>query len=351
MNQSALPQIQVDLHSDTQSRPSGAMREAMCTAEVGDEQRGEDPTTRALERKVADLMGMEDAVFLPSGTMCNEIAYRVHCEHGDEIIVDASGHALHFEVGAPAALAGAMIRPLDGERGIFTAEQVKSAIRPANRHHPRSRLLSVENTANLGGGAVWPLEQIRAVCDVAHEAGLCTHLDGARLLNAVVASGVDATDFCAGFDSAWLDLSKGLGAPVGGVLCGSADFIDRAWRFKHQFGGALRQSGIVAAAGIYALDHHVERLVEDHRNATLLARRLADVPGVGIDVNEVETNMVYFDVSETGSSAAQVSACLLDEGVRISPMGEYRMRAVTYLDISEADVVRAGEVVARVLAP
>jgi len=341
--------LKVDLHSDTQSKPTIAMREAMYAAPVGDEQRGEDPTTRSLECKVAELFGKEDAVFLPSGTMCNEIAYRVHCEAGDEIIADKTSHALHFEAGAPAALSGVMIRPIEGNRGIFTPQQVKNAIRKRSRHHPRSRLLSVENSANLGGGTVWPLDQIVAVCDCAHEVGLKTHLDGARLLNATIVSGTSPRDYCAGFDSAWLDLSKGLGAPMGGVLCGSSNFIDRAWNFKHQFGGAMRQSGIVAAAGIYALDHHVHRLVEDHNNARLFAEMLTDIPEIDIKPEEVETNMVYFDVLKTGSTAAELSNRLLEGGVRISPMGDYKLRAVTYIDISHDDILFAAKTVSESL--
>ena len=338
MSASSANHLKVDLYSDTQSRPSRAMREFMMDAAVGDEQRGEDPTTTLLQDKVAELLGMQAAVFLPSGTMCNEIAYRVHCATGDEIIVDKTGHALHFEAGGPAALSGVMTHALDGKRGIFTAEQVAAAIRPINRHQPLSRLLSVENTANLGGGAVWPLDNIREVCAVAHERGLVTHMDGARLPNAVVESGVSASEFAASFDSAWIDLSKGLGAPVGGVLAGSADFIDRAWRFKHQFGGAMRQSGIIAAAGVFALENNFERLVQDHANAKRLANALAQIPGIGIDVNEVETNMVYFDVSQTGLSGAQVSRKLEQHGVRIGSLGPTMMRAVTYLDIDADDV-------------
>jgi len=326
------------------------MREYMVDAEVGDEQRGEDPTTTALQNRVAELLGKEAAVFLPSGTMCNEIAYRVHCGTGDEIILDKTGHALHFEAGGPAALSGVMTRALDGERGIFTPEQVAAAIRPINRHLPLSKLLSVENTANLGGGAVWPLQQIRAVCEVAHANGLATHMDGARLPNAVIASATSAKAFAEPFDSAWIDLSKGLGAPVGGVLTGSAEFIERAWRFKHQFGGAMRQSGIIAAAGLYALEHQFERLREDHDNAKRLANALVDIPGIVIDVATIETNMVYFDVEQTGLSAAKVSELLGERGVRIGALGPMTMRAVTYLDVDAADVDFAARSLREVLS-
>ena len=296
--------LRVDLYSDTQSRPTPQMRRFMVHAEVGDEQRGEDPTVLKLCETVSKLLKKEDAIFLPSGTMCNEIAYRVHCEPGDEIIVDKTGHALHFESGGPAALAGVMTRPLDGDHGIFSAEQVKAAIRRPGRHHPASRLLSVENTSNMGGGTVWPMDRIREVTLAAREAGLHCHLDGARLMNAVVASGIPAHEYAAPFDSAWICLTKGLGAPVGAVLAGSSAFIDRAWRFKHQFGGAMRQAGIVAAAGIYALENHVDRLAEDHANAGHFAELIAKIPGIGVDLDSVQTNMVFFDTGESGVSAA-----------------------------------------------
>ncbi len=336
-------QLRVDLYSDTQTRPTPEMRRFMLDAEVGDEQRGEDPSVRRLCDMVAHLLGKEDAVFLPSGTMCNEIAYRVHCEPGDEIIVDRTGHALHFETGGPAALAGVMIRPLDGKRGIFDAEQVSAAIRRPGRHQPASRLLSVENTSNLGGGTVWPIERIREVTKVAKDAGLSTHLDGARLMNAVVSSGIAASEFAAPFDSAWICLTKGLGAPVGAVLAGSGGFIARAWRFKHQFGGAMRQAGIVAAAGIYALDNHVDRLAEDHENARRFAELIAEIPGIGVDLESVQTNMIYFDTSGCGLGAPEIGERLLARGVRIGDIDDATMRAVTHIDVDRAGVEDAAE--------
>ena len=339
----------IDLYSDTQTRPTPGMRRAMAEAEVGDEQRGEDPTVNRLTQKVAELLGKPAAVFLPSGTMCNEIAYRVHCESGDEIILDKTSHALHFETGAPAGLAGAMTRAVDGTRGIFTGEQVAAAVRQPSRHHPRSRLLSVENTSNLGGGAVWPIERIGEVTTVAREYGLATHMDGARLINAVVASGVSAAEYADPFDSVWIDLSKGLGAPVGGVLAGSLEFIDRAWRFKHQFGGAMRQSGIIAAAGVYALDKHVDRLADDHTNARRFAEALAHIPNIEIDADQVETNMVYFEVRESGLDAAEVAKRLLVRGVRIGAVDRYQMRAVTHLDVDRTGVEEAAKVLSEVV--
>ena len=342
-------QLRVDLYSDTQSRPTEKMRRFMLDAEVGDEQRGEDPSVNRLCKMVADLLGKEDALFLPSGTMCNEIAYRVKCEPGDEIIIDKTGHALHFESGGPAALSGVMTRPLDGVRGIFDAEQVKAAIRSAGRHNPISRLLSVENTSNLGGGTVWPVERLWEVTAVAKDGGLHSHLDGARLMNAVVASGIPAGEFAAPFDSAWICLTKGLGAPVGAVLAGSANFIDRAWRFKHQFGGAMRQAGLIAAAGIYALENHVERLAEDHANARHFAETIAEIPGLSLDLDSVQTNMVYFDTSGSGLSAPQVGERLMAQGVRIGDINDTLMRAVTHIDVDRAGVEEAARLLREVV--
>ncbi len=339
-----------DLYSDTVSKPTAAMRQAIANADVGNEQAGEDPTVNKLCDMTAELLGKEAAIFLPSGTMCNEIAYRTHCQPGDEIILDKTGHALHFETGGPAALSGVMTRPMDGVRGMFTAEQVHEAVHPRTRHAPYSRLLSVENTANLGGGAIWPLAQIAEVTAAAREHGMNCHLDGARLMNAVVASGTSAKDYADQFDSVWIDLSKGLGCPVGAVLAGDSDFIERAWRFKHQFGGAMRQAGIIAAAGVYALENHVDRLADDHANAKRLARGLAQLPGIDLDVGEIETNMVYFDVAGTGKTAAAVGQGLRDRGIRIGAMGEYLMRAVTHIDVDEAGVDRAIAAMTEVLA-
>jgi threonine aldolase len=339
----------IDLYSDTRTKPTPGMRRAIAEAEVGDEQAMLDPTVNALCERVADLLGKEAAVYLPSGTMCNQIAARVHCRQGDEIILSATAHPIFAESGGPAALAGVMMRGLEGARGMFTAGQVRAAINsPAWRHSPRSRLLEVENTTNNGGGAVWPIDQIREVTGVAKEHGLACHMDGARLMNAVVASGTSAADYAAPFDSLWIDFSKGLGAPVGAVLAGSKDFIHEAWRVKQQIGGAMRQAGIIAAACLYALDHHVERLAEDHANARLLAEGLAEIPGVVIEPASVETNIVWFDV-EGRMSAVDVSVALRERGVLIGGYGQHRMRAVTHLDVTRADIETALTALRRVL--
>ena len=342
----------VDLYSDTQTRPSPAMRQAIAEAEVGDEQRGEDPTVNRLQDSVAELLGKARALFLPSGTMCNEIAYRVWARPGDEVILDRSAHALHFETGGPAALSGLMMRPLAGERGVFDAAMVTAAVRARNdRHAPRSALVSIEQTSNLGGGRIWPLEGVQAVAAAARTHGLPVHMDGARLLNAVVASNNTAAEFAAPCDSVWIDLSKGLGCPVGAVLAGGEDFIEEAFRCKHQFGGAMRQAGIIAAAGVYALEHNVERLAEDHANAKRLAEGLADIAGISNAPEEVETNMVYFAVDPARMSAPELAERLLAAyGVRVGPMDEKTLRAVTHLDVTASGIATAIQAVEDILA-
>lgn len=338
----------IDLYSDTHTRPTRGMREAMAAAEVGDEQMMQDPTVNALCERVADLLGKEAAVFMPSGTMCNQAALRVWCRPGEEVILEQTTHPIHAETGGPAANAGVMLRTIAGERGLFTGEQVRAALRHGTRHEPRQRLLAVENTTNFGGGAVWPLPQILEVTGAARAAGLACHLDGARLLNAVVAGGHTAAEICAPFESAWLDFSKGLGAPVGAVLAGSRDFITEAWRYKQMMGGAMRQAGIIAAGCLYALDHHVDRLAEDHANAKRLAEGLMDLEGVAVDAANVETNIVWFQVTG-GRDASAIARALADQGVVIGAFGAERMRAVTHLDVDAAGVDRALQALAQVL--
>ncbi|MGH2788986.1 MAG: threonine aldolase family protein [Actinomycetota bacterium] len=331
--------IRVNLFSDTQTRPTEAMRNVMAEAEVGDEQLGEDPTVNLLQDMVAEMLGKEASVFLPSGTMCNEISFAVHCRPGDEIVMHETAHPLTAEGGGPAALTGALIRSLSGERGIFSAGALEAAIRPPSRYSARTRAVSIEQTTNIAGGAIWPLDTMHEVCTVARAHGLVPHLDGARLFNAVVATGISAADYAASFESAWIDLSKGLGAPVGAVLTGTADFIDEAWRFKQRMGGAMRQAGIIAAAGVYALRHHLHGLEQDHANAATLARGLADLPGIALDPDLVETNIVIFDVAGTKMTADEFAARMLDDhGVRYSTIGPTSVRAVTHLDVSREDV-------------
>jgi threonine aldolase len=332
----------INLYSDTQTRPTDGMRAAVARAEVGDEQRGRDPTTARLQDRVAELLGHEAAMFLPSGTMCNEIAFRIHVRPGgDEIIVESSAHPVTAEAGGPAQLSGAMIRTIDGDGGVFTAEQLDAAVRRrVDRYAPRSRVVSVEQTTNVGGGRVWPLETICDVLAVARHHGLRAHLDGARLLNAVVASGVSARDYASGFDTAWLDFTKGLGAPVGATLAGSKELIDEAWRWKQMLGGAMRQSGMLAAACLYALDHHVERLEEDHENARRLAAGLSAIPGVRVDPAAVETNIVIFEVDDAPALVNGVA-----DRVELWAVDARRVRAITHLDVTADDIDRALEVI------
>ena len=332
--------IEVDLYSDTVTRPTLDMRRFMCDADVGDEQKHEDPTVNLLQEMVAELLGKEAALFLPSGTMCNEIALRVHCRPGEEMLAHKTAHPIHFETGGPAALAGVNVQSLDGARGQYDAATLEAAIRPDNRHMPRSRLVWVEQTSNLGGGSIWPLEMVRAVTAVARRRGLSTHMDGARLMNAVVASGIAARDWAQPFDTVWIDFTKGLGAPVGAAIAGSRDFIAEAWRSKQQMGGAMRQAGIIAAGGVYALRHHVKRLAEDHANARRLAEGLAGLPGIKLDPASVETNLVFFDLTGALDAPAAIER-LLAHGVRMGALGPRTIRAVTHLDVSAQGIERA----------
>ncbi len=331
-------ELRVDLYSDTNSRPTPGMRKAISEAACGNEQALEDPTTNQLQERVAELLGKESAVFLPSGTMCNEIAYRVWARQGDAIVMDKTGHALLFETGGPAALSGLMITTIDGPDGIFTGDHVRAATTGGGRHAPRPRIVNIENTSNLGGGCIWPLETIKDVADTAHGLDMVAHMDGARLMNAVVESGIPAATFASAVDSVWIDFSKGLGCPIGGVLAGPADFIDEAFRIKHQFGGALRQSGIVTSACLYALDHHVERLKDDHENARALHAGLREIEGVSVQNDVCQTNLVFFDVGGTKMCAPDVAAALLERGIRIGAQNTTRMRAVTHLDVSAEDI-------------
>lgn len=331
----------VDLYSDTVTRPTAAMRRAMAEAEVGDEQNREDPTVNRLQEMVAELLGKEAALFLPSGTMCNQVAFAVHCRPGDEILMHELAHPLLYEAGGAAALIGALMRPLAGARGLYSAEQVRQAVRPRVHYMPRTRALSIEQTANIVGGVCWPLALVEEVCAAGHAAGLACHIDGARLMNAVVATGVPARGFAAAVDSLWMDLTKGLGAPVGAVLAGSGDFIEQAWVFKQRFGGAMRQAGIIAAAGIHALEHHVDRLAEDHERARRLARGLAELTGIAVDADRVETNIVIFDVRGTGLTGEEFGRRVERSGVRFSVLGPTLVRAVTHLDVPSDGVDRA----------
>ena len=342
----------IDLFSDTKTRPTPAMRAAMAAAEVGDEAAFEDPTVNALCARVASLLGKEAALFAPSGTQCNQIALAVLGRPGEEVVCDRTAHIACFEAGGVGANAGLNLLTLDGDRGRFTAEQLRAALRTPMRHAPRQTVLVVEQTSNLGGGAIWPRAQIDAVCALARERGMATHMDDARLLNAVVASGVSAQDYARDFDSVWLDFSKGLGAPVGAALAGSHEFIERAWVVKQRLGGAMRQAGIVAAGALHALDHHVDRLADDHRRARRLADGLASLPGLVLDPASVETNIVFFSVDRErcGFDAPELSRHVSERGVRIGAFDRTTLRAVTHLDVDDAGVDAALTAISEVLS-
>jgi threonine aldolase len=325
--------VRVNLLSDTQTRPTQAMREAMARAEVGDEQSGDDPTVNLLCERVAELLGKEAAVFMPSGTMCNVAATLVHCRPGDEILAHESAHIIAREGGAHAALGGFQITPLRGPDGQFSPDSFRQALRPRTRYQPPQTLVSAEQTANIGGGTVWKKAALDEVATIAKSAGLATHMDGARLLNACVATGISARDMAKGWDSAWIDFSKGLGAPIGGALAGTAAFIDEVWRWKQRLGGSMRQAGVCAAACVYALDHHVDRLAEDHANARALARGLSQI--AGIEVQQPETNLVFFKPDGAGISADKMVAELRKRGVWLAVM-DGRIRACTHLDVTAA---------------
>jgi threonine aldolase len=340
--------VRINLLSDTQTRPTPAMREAMARAEVGDEQIGDDPTVNLLCERTAELLGKEAAVFLPSGTMCNVSATLTHCRPGDEILAHETAHLISREGGAHAALGGFQVTRLGGADGQFSPETFRTALHPRSRYEPPQTVVSAEQTANIGGGTIWKKAALDEVVKIAKANGLNTHMDGARLLNACVATGVSASDMAAGWDSAWIDFSKGLGAPIGAVIAGSHGFIDEVWRWKQRLGGSMRQAGICAAACVHALDHHVDRLADDHANARALARGLAQISGM--DVQQPETNLVFFNPAGTGVEGAKMVAALRQRGVLLAMM-DGRIRACTHLDVSAAmieetlglirDIVRA----------
>jgi len=328
----------VDLRSDTVTRPSPGMRAAIAAAEVGDDVLGDDPTVQRLQQRVAQMLGKEAALFVPSGSMANLVSIRAVCEPGDEIIADDTTHSYNFETAAPAAVAGVSLRLIHTPRGIFSGAQVANLVRPQAAHYPNSRMVIIENTNNRGGGSVWPVETVAEVRAVADQHGLHLHMDGARLLNACVARGLKPTDYTRHVDTVSLCFSKGLGAPIGSIVAGPQPFIQRAHRFRKMFGGGMRQVGILAAAALYALDHNVERLAEDHANARRLAQALAELPGISLDPATVETNIVIFDIDQRYGTAADFVACLRERGVWMLPIGPQRVRAVTHLDVTATQI-------------
>jgi threonine aldolase len=328
-----LAPVRINLLSDTQTRPTPAMREAMARAEVGDEQIGDDPSVNLLCERTADLLGKEAAVFMPSGTMCNVAGMLVHCRRGDEILAHETAHVIAREGGAHAALGGFQVTTLHGTDGQFTPDTFRAALHPRTRYEPPQAVVSAEQTANIGGGTIWNKADLDAIVAIAKSNGLATHMDGARLMNACVATGISARDMAAGWDSAWIDFSKGLGAPIGAVIAGSRDFIDEVWRWKQRLGGSMRQAGICAAACVHALDHHIDRLNDDHANARALAGGLSQIAGV--DVQQPQTNLVFFNPEGAGVKGEKMVAVLRQRGVLLAMM-DGRIRACTHLDVSAA---------------
>ena len=339
----------IDLRSDTVTRPSPAMREAMARADVGDDVFGEDPTVNKLQERVADLLGKEAALYVPSGTMGNQTCIKVHTQPGDEVIAERGAHVFNYETGGAAFLSSVQIHTVDGNHGALSVADIRKAIRPSAYYMPHSRLICLENTHNRAGGTIYPLDGIKAVNALAKAEGIRMHLDGARLWNACAETGIAPSEYASYFDSVSVCLSKGLGAPVGSVIAGSADFIKEARHIRKIFGGGMRQAGILAAAGLYALDHNVGRLKEDHQKARVLAEGLSEVKGFTIDLETVQTNIIIIDVEKSGQQPEDILARLRAGGLLLS-LGNYMgLRAVTHLDVSMDQVKQALKIVAEAM--
>jgi threonine aldolase len=346
-----MSQPPIDLRSDTVTRPTPAMRRAMAEAEVGDDVLGEDPTVNELQRRTAELLGKEAALFVPSGTMANQIAVGVHAGPGEELICGPTAHVYVWEGGGIARLWGVTARTIGGDDGLLSVADLQGAIRPDDAHYARTRLVCLENTHNRAGGRVYPIEQVARIASWAHAHGLALHLDGARLMNAVVASGVPAHEWGRHFDTVSISFSKGLGAPVGSALAGPADLIRRAHRLRKVLGGGMRQAGILAAAALHGLDHHIARLADDHAHAQVLARAVEETDGLRLESGPVETNLVWIAVEPRLGTAADIAARLRAQGVLVSALGPQVLRACTHLDVSRQDVEIAAEALRRVAVP
>jgi threonine aldolase len=334
----------IDLRSDTVTKPSKAMRQAIAEAEVGDDVFEDDPTVKKLEEMVAELLGKEKALFVPSGTMANEVAIKSQTKPGDEVILEEDSHIYNYEVGAPSVLCGVQLNPLKGKRGVLTAQQILDHIRPEDIHVPQTTLICLENTHNRAGGTIYPLEEIKKIRGATKPFGIKMHLDGARLWNATIATGIPLDEYARHFDSVSVCLSKGLGAPIGSVISGTSDFIQIARRNRKMFGGGMRQVGIIAAAGIYAIENNFNRLIEDHRNAKALAQGLSKIPKISVDLESVQTNIVVIEIKESSMDVADVLEKLKGKGVLAVPFGKTKIRCVTHLDVNRDDIYRALEV-------
>lgn len=335
----------IDLRSDTVTKPTKEMRLAMAEAEVGDDVIGCDPTVAKLQDRIAEILGKEAAIYMPSGSMTNQVAVRVHCKPGDEFICDAGCHIYNYEQAAYASLSGVAVRTVQGEYGVFRPEQVADFVRPDNEHCVRTRLLTLENTHNRASGRIQPYDNLMALCEWAKGQGLATHLDGARLFNAVVASGVPAADWAQHFDTVSVCFSKGLGAPVGSALAGPAELIREARRHRKAFGGGMRQAGIIAAGALYGLEHHVDRLADDHEHAQILATAIRETEGLELQPEQVDTNIVIFRVDPQLATAVGFTAALKERGVDCLSVGKEVVRLVTHLDVERDEAILAAEII------
>lgn len=340
--------LMVDLRSDTLTKPTAAMREAIFTAEVGDDVFGEDPNVNRLQEIMAAITGKEAALFVASGTMGNQICIKTHTQPGNEIIVEHNSHLFNYESGAPALLSHIQVMPIQGIRGSFTREQAEQVIRPLNVHHPKTALICIENTHNRSGGTIFPFDEIKRISELAKEKNLKLHIDGARLWNASVATGIPIKKYCDLAHSVSMCFSKGLGAPVGSMILGTHQFIDQARYYRKAFGGGMRQAGILAAAAIYAVENHVVRIAEDHRRAKILGEFIRNLPGIEFDPESLQTNIVIFNVKNSGMSGQQVVELLARRGVKMLTFAGTKMRAVTHLDISDDDIHKAISVLGEV---
>lgn len=335
----------IDLRSDTLTQPTPGMRKAIADAIVGDDVFNEDPTVQELQERVAGMFGKEAALFVPSGSMSNQVSIRTHTSPGEELICEYRSHIYNYEAGGPAALSGVMCHAIEGDSGILDVSQLDGRIRPDNEHFVRTRLVCLENTHNGGGGRIYPLEKIQAISHWARSNGLSMHLDGARIWNAIVATGISADTWGSHFDTISVCFSKGLGAPVGSALLGTKDFVHEARRIRKMFGGGMRQVGILASAALYAIENHIDRLAEDHENAQLIARAIADTPGLTLNPPEVETNLIWFEVDPGLGTAPEMATTLKANGILVHPMSRTMLRACTHLDISPGDAKSAAEAI------